>query len=752
MGWATRIIVAQRVGTIMKADRILVMDEGRIVGTGTHAELLESNETYREIVYSQLSEGRGRGMTMQRGPGGAGAGGPGGPALGGRRASGRRPANGPRWAPTGWRRARHVRHGPAAGQGKGLQGLVPAADRPAAAGTTAHRIVIVLAVISVAFAVIGPKILGNATNDIFTGLLSKQIPAGVTQDQVIAGLRARGENQLADMLGSMHLTPGQGVDFGDLANILLLLIGVYLISSLFAWIQAWIMAGVTQRTILRLRQDVDTKLGRLPLKYFDSHPRGDVLSRVTNDIDNIGQSLQQSLTQLITSLLTIIGVLALMLTISPILAVISILAVPVSIVVTVLIARRSQKQFAAQWASTGTLNGHVEEMHTGHAIVKVFGRQQEAIDKFDVENEKLYQASYRAQFISGIIQPALNFVSNLNYVAIAVIGGLRVATGQMTLGDVIAFIQYSRQFTFPIVQAASIANVLQSAVASAERVFELLDEPEEIADPVEPKRLPSTLGAVAFEDVSFRYEPDKPLIDDLDLVADAGAHDRHRRPDRRRQDDPREPAHALLRARRRPDHDRRRRHARDDPRRPAAAPSAWSSRTRGCSTARSARTSPTAATAPPTPEIASAAEAAHVDHFVRTLPDGYDTVIDDDATNLSAGEKQLLTIARAFLADPAILILDEATSSVDTRTEVLIQRAMARLMKGRTAFVIAHRLSTIRDADTILVMNKGAIVEQGNHAELIAKGLLRRPLREPVQRGPGRGGLGPRLMEGVNHL
>ena len=300
---------------------------------------------------------------------------------------------------------------------------------------------------------------------------------------MIAGLRARGENQLADMLGSMHLTPGQGVDFADLANVLLLLIGVYLVSSVFAWLQAWIMAGVTQRTILRLREDVDTKLGRLPLKYFDSHPRGDVLSRVTNDIDNIGQTLQQSLTQLITSILTIIGVLALMLTISPILAVISILAVPVSIVVTVLIATRSQKQFAAQWASTGTLNGHVEEMHTGHAIVKVFGRQQDAIDRFDAENAKLYESSYRAQFISGIIQPALNFVSNLNYVAIAVIGGVRVATGQMTLGDVIAFIQYSRQFTFPIVQAASIANVLQSAVASAERVFEVLDEPEEIADP-----------------------------------------------------------------------------------------------------------------------------------------------------------------------------------------------------------------------------------------------------------------------------
>jgi ATP-binding cassette subfamily B protein len=585
---------------------------------------------------------------------------------------------------------------------------------------TLIAIVIVLAVISVTFAVIGPKILGTATNDIFAGILSKQIPAGVTQEQVIAGLRAQGKDQLADMLGSMHLTPGQGVDFNDLASILIVLIGIYLLSSLFAWLQAWIMAGVTQRTILRLREDVDTKLGRLPLKYFDGHPRGDVLSRVTNDIDNIGQSLQQSLTQLITSLLTIIGVLALMLTISPILAVISILAVPVSIVVTILIATRSQKQFAAQWASTGTLNGHVEEMHTGHAIVKVFGRQQEAIDKFDAENAKLYEASYRAQFISGIIQPALNFVSNLNYVAIAVIGGVRVATGQMTLGDVIAFIQYSRQFTFPIVQAASIANVLQSAAASAERVFELLDEPEEIADPVAPVRLPSTRGAVSFEDVSFRYLPDVPLIDELDLVADAGHTIAIVGPTGAGKTTL---VNLLMRfyeldgGRITIDGVDTREMTRDDLRRTfgMVLQDTWLFHGTIRENIAYGRDGATDA------DIAAAAEAAHVDHFVKTLPDGYDTVIDDDATNLSAGEKQLLTIARAFLADPAILILDEATSSVDTRTEVLIQRAMARLMKNRTAFVIAHRLSTIRDADTILVMDKGHIVEQGSHAELIAK-------------------------------
>ena len=586
---------------------------------------------------------------------------------------------------------------------------------------TLVALVIVLAVVSVAFAIVGPKILGNATNDIFNGFISGKLPAGVSKDQVVAGLRANGQNQLADMVAAMDLHPGQGIDFGALAGILFILIGVYVLSSIFSWMQSWIMAGVTQRTVRRLRTDVDEKLGRLPLKYFDSHPRGDVLSRVTNDIDNIGQTLQQSLTQLITSVLTIVGVLALMLTISPILAVISILSVPLSVVITVLIAGRSQKRFAAQWASTGDLNAHVEEMHTGHAIVKVFGRQQEAIETFDRENDKLYQASYQAQFISGTIQPALTFVSNLNYVAIAVIGGLRVASGQMTLGDVIAFIQYSRQFTFPIIQTASIANVLQSAVASAERVFELLDEPEEVADPAEPIRLPTTRGAVAFEDISFRYEPDKPLIDDLSLVADAGHTIAIVGPTGAGKTTL---VNLLMRfyeldsGRITVDGVDTRDMTRDDLRRTfgMVLQDTWlfhGTIRENIAYGRDGSTDE---------EITAAAEAAHVDHFVRTLPDGYETVIDDDATNLSAGEKQLLTIARAFLADPEILILDEATSSVDTRTEVLIQRAMAGLMKGRTAFVIAHRLSTIRDADTILVMNKGRIVEQGNHESLLARG------------------------------
>jgi len=581
-------------------------------------------------------------------------------------------------------------------------------------------LVLVFAVVSVALSVIGPKILGNAINDIFAGFLSKQIPVGVSQDQVIAGLRAQGQNQQADMLSTIHLTPGQGVDFGALGQVLLVLAGVYVVSSVFAWGQAYVMAGVTQRTIYRLREDVDRKLGMLPLKYFDGHSRGDLLSRVTNDIDNIGQTLQQSLTQLITSLLTVLGVLVLMLTISPILAVISLLAVPLSFVVTILIARRSQKQFVAQWASTGTLNGHVEEMHTGHSIVKVFGRQQQAIDKFDEENNRLYDASYRAQFISGTIQPAMTFISNLNYVAIAVIGGLRVAAGLMSLGDVIAFIQYSRQFTFPIIQTASIANVLQSAVASAERVFEVLDETEEIPDPVAPRVLGSPHGGVAFEDVSFRYEPERPLIDNLSVVAPAGGTIAIVGPTGAGKTTL---VNLLMRfyeidaGRITIDGIDTRELTRDDLRRTfgMVLQDTWLFHGTIRENIAYGRDGATDG------EIVAAAEAAHVDHFVRTLPDGYETVIDDDATGLSAGEKQLLTIARAFLADPPILILDEATSSVDTRTEVLIQRAMRRLMEGRTTFVIAHRLSTIRDADTILVMNRGAIVEQGTHAELLER-------------------------------
>ena len=580
-------------------------------------------------------------------------------------------------------------------------------------------IVVLLAVASVAFAVVGPKILGNATNILFEGVVNQQIPAGTTKEEAVAGLRAQGQDRIADMISGMTLDPGQGIDFDALARTLALLAVVYLVSALFQWMQSYLMAGVAQRAIYRLRQKADEKLARLPLKYFDDHPRGDVLSRMTNDIDNISQSLQQSLTQIITSALTIIGVLIMMLTISWLLALISVLVVPVSVVITVLIAKRSQKQFARQWETTGDLNGHVEEMFTGHNVVKVFGRQDKAIAEFDEQNEALYQASFKAQFISGIIMPVMNSVMNLNYVAIAVVGGLMVATGRISLGDVQAFIQYSRQFTMPITQVAGIMNVLQSTAASAERIFELLDEAEETPDPAECVVFEHTRGHIELDDVSFRYVPDTPLITDLTLdvapgetvaiVGPTGAGKTTL-------------VNLLLRfydideGRILVDGVETRDMSRSDLRRlfGMVLQDTWlfsGTIRENIAYGREGATEE---------EIRAAARAARVDHFVRALPDGYDTVLDDDATNVSQGERQLLTIARAFLADPDILILDEATSSVDTRTEVLIQQAMAELMKDRTSFVIAHRLSTIRGADIILVMDRGAIIEQGSHEELMA--------------------------------
>ncbi len=579
--------------------------------------------------------------------------------------------------------------------------------------------VVLLAVVSVAFAVVGPKILGTATNIIFEGVVSKQIPAGVTKDQAVAGLRAKGQDRVADMISGMTLNPGHGIDFDALGRTLLLLVGVYALSALFAWLQAYLMAGVAQRTIYRLRRQADEKLARLPLKYFDDHPRGDVLSRMTNDIDNISQSLQQSLTQIITSTLTIIGVLIMMLSISWLLALISVLVVPVSVVVTMIIAKRSQKQFAAQWQTTGDLNGHVEEMFTGHNVVKVFGRQQAAIDTFDEQNEKLYRASFKAQFISGIIMPVMNFVMSLNYVAIAVIGGVMVASGRMSLGDVTAFIQYSRQFTMPITQVASIMNVLQSTAASSERVFELLDESEEEPDAAECVLFEHTRGHIELDNVSFRYVPDTPLITDLTLDVEPGETVAIVGPTGAGKTTL---VNLLLRfydidqGRILVDGVESRDISRSDLRRlfGMVLQDTWlfsGTIRENVAYGREGATEE---------EIRAAAKAARVDHFVRALPDGYDTVLDDDATNVSQGERQLLTIARALLADPDILILDEATSSVDTRTEVLIQEAMAELMKERTSFVIAHRLSTIRGADTILVMDKGAIIEQGSHEELMA--------------------------------
>ena len=574
---------------------------------------------------------------------------------------------------------------------------------------------------SVAFSVIGPKIVGNATNIIFNGVVGKMLPAGMTKAQAIAILNANGKSQIAQLLGGMNVTPGKGIDFTALGDTLLVAVGVYVLAALLAWAQGYIMAGVAQRAVYGMRRDVENKLSRLPLKYFDSHSHGDILSRVTNDIDNVATVLQQGLSQILTAFLTVIGVLGMMVWISPLLAVISLVIIPLTIGVTFVIGRRSQVQFAAQWKYTGTLNGHVEEMHTGHSLVQVFGRRQLAQEEFDRQNREVFDASFRAQFLSGIIQPAVQFLGNLNYVSIAVIGGYRVATGTMSLGDVQAFIQYSRQFSMPVMQLAGQLNLLQSGLASAERVFELLAAEEESPDGADAPVLEAASGRVALEEVSFRYVPDKPLIDDFSLdvrpgqtiaiVGPTGAGKTTI-------------VNLLMRF-----YDIDGGHVRLD----------------GIDTKLMSRDGVRSAfgmvlqdtwlfagtirdniaygrLGASEAEIIAAAQAAHVDSFVRTLPDGYDTRLDDEASDLSSGQRQLLTIARAFLSDPAILILDEATSSVDTRTEVLIQEAMARLRHGRTSFVIAHRLSTIRNADLIVVMDGGHIVEQGSHAELLQRG------------------------------
>ena len=587
-------------------------------------------------------------------------------------------------------------------------------------------LVIVVAFISTAGQVFGPKIMGNAVNKLTDGIFGRMLsflPKHTTHDQAVTLLQQSTVPQihsLAGPLASTNAIPGVGIDFSAVGVILLWLIGLYLLATFFSFVAWYTMAGVAQRTVYRLRKDVDQKLAHLPLKYFDTHPRGDTLSRVTNDIDNIANTLQQALTQIVTSLATLIGILIMMFWISPLLAVISLLVIPAAAAATILIARQSQKQFARQWERTGVLNGHVEESHTGHSVVKVFGHQEDAIKHFDQQNELVYEASFKAQFISGIVMPTMNFIGNLNYVAIGVVGGLQVTTGAMSLGDVTAFIQYSRSFTMPITQTAGIANLLQSTMASAERVFELLDEPEEIPDPAEPLVLEHAQGHVTLEHVAFRYEPDKPLIDDLNadirsgevlaIVGPTGAGKTT-------------VVNLLMRFY---EIDKGQicidgldttRLRRDNLRRTfgMVLQDTWlfgGTIRENIAYGREDATDE---------QIVDAAKAAHVDHFVRTMQHGYDTVIDDDASNLSQGEKQLLTIARAFLADPEILILDEATSSVDTRTEVLVQQAMARLMHGRTAFVIAHRLSTIKNADEILVMDHGQICEQGTHNELIAK-------------------------------
>ncbi len=591
----------------------------------------------------------------------------------------------------------------------------------------ALTVVLLLGALSVAAAVAGPKLLGSATDVLFDGVVARMleqvVPPGATQEQAVEALRAAGQGTIADMVAGMDgLVVGSGVDFARLGTILLGVLAVYVAAFLFAWVQGRLTAKVVQRTVLRMRTEVEHKLGRLPLSYFDRHARGELLSRVTNDIDNVGQTMQQTVSQLVTAILTVIGVLAMMFWISPLLAVVALVTVPLSVVVAAAIAKRSQPQFVEQWAWTGKLNAHIEEMFTGHALVTVFGRQQEAAEVFAERNEKLFESSFKAQFISGIIQPALGFISNLNYVIVAVVGGLRVASGTLSLGDVQAFIQYSRQFTQPITQIASMANLLQSGVASAERVFELLDADEQTPDPQPAAVLPRPVrGRVAFEDVSFRYEPDVPLIEDLSVVAEPGQTVAIVGPTGAGKTTL---VNLVMRfyevdsGRITLDGVDTRELTRDELRSQMGMVLQDTWLFEGTIAENIAYGVDDATHE----QVVEAATATYVDRFVRNLPDGYDTVIDDEGGSVSAGEKQLLTIARAFLADPAILILDEATSSVDTRTEVLVQHAMNALRAGRTSFVIAHRLSTIRDADVILVMEHGSIVEKGTHEELLAAG------------------------------
>ncbi|MEU4875470.1 ABC transporter ATP-binding protein [Streptomyces sp. NPDC021608] len=575
-------------------------------------------------------------------------------------------------------------------------------------------------VLSVGLNVIGPKILGKATDLVFAGIVGRQMPAGASKEQVLDSMRERGDSGVADMLKGTDFTPGQGIDFDAVGRVLLFALGVFLVAGLLMAVATRLVNKAVNRTMFRMREDVQTKLSRLPLSYFDKRQRGEVLSRATNDIDNIGQTLQQSMGQLVNSLLTIVGVLAMMFWVSWLLALVALVTVPLSALVATRVGKRSQPHFVQQWRSTGKLNAHIEEMYTGHTLVKVFGRQDESARQFAEQNDALYEAGFKAQFNSGVMQPLMLFLSNLNYVLVAVVGGLRVASGALSIGDVQAFIQYSRQFSQPLTQVASMANLVQSGVASAERVFELLDADEQEADPVAAQRPAELRGRVALEHVSFRYDPQKPLIEDLSLAV--------------------EPGHTvaivgptgagkttlvnlLMRfydvsgGRITLDGVDIARMSRDELRAGIGMvlQDTWLfGGTIAENIAYGASREVTRG------EIEEAARAAHADRFVRTLPEGYDTVIDDEGSGVSAGEKQLITIARAFLSDPTILVLDEATSSVDTRTEVLIQKAMAKLAHGRTSFVIAHRLSTIRDADTILVMENGSIVEQGAHAELLA--------------------------------
>ncbi|KQM59353.1 ABC transporter ATP-binding protein [Agreia sp. Leaf210] len=579
-------------------------------------------------------------------------------------------------------------------------------------------IVVGLVVISVVLTVIAPKILGQAVDTIFNGVIGSQLPAGVPLAQIVAETRASGNSDFADLLEKSSIVPGQGIDFVVLGRLIIIVLLMYIVASALNWAQGYVLNGLVMRVVFRLRQDIEVKLNKLPLSYFDSRQRGDTMSRVTNDVDNIQAALQQAFSQLVQSALTVLGIVIVMFIVSWQLALIALIALPLSAVIAGVIGARSQKLFAAQWKNTGALNGHIEESFSGLELVRVFGRDKEMVNEFDERNEKLYSASFGAQFVSGMIMPAMTFVSYLSYVLIAVVGGLRVASGQMTLGDATAFIQYSREFSQPLGQIAGMANMLQSGVASAERTFELLDADEQQPDEVTAELPARTDGHVRFDDVSFSYDPEKPLIESLSLEAKPGQTVAIVGPTGAGKTtlvnlvmrfyeltggrvlldgvDITQLSRGTLRSRV-----------------GMVLQDAWLFEGTIRENIRYGRLDAT------DDEVIEAAQATMVDRFVRQLPLGYDTVLDADGGSVSAGERQLITIARAFIANPSLLILDEATSSVDTRTELLVQHAMAALRTDRTSFVIAHRLSTIRDADTILVMNGGRIVEQGSHDELL---------------------------------